>query len=378
MLKCAMRGLYIHIPFCLQKCHYCNFAITLDRTPQSRHRFFEALEAEIRRARIFYKPLSFETVYFGGGTPSLLKIEEMQQVMHKIQENFLLSTEAEITCEFNPGDADREKIRSFKKCGVNRVSLGVQAFQEPLIRASGRRHGITETYKTVEILREEGIDNISFDLIAGLPGQTLEDFEFSLRETIAQNASQLSLYDLEIHSNTFWGKEKERKRLNLPEEETRAGMFAAAVKEMTGAGYVQYEISTFAKPGRESRHNLIYWNNREYLGLGPGAFSYLEGKRFQWASDFSRYLDKSAREDMSRDFEEVLSPEKKEIETLITGLRLQKGVSLADYEIIRPLLETRVPQLVERRLLESEGSRIRLSSRGRFLAEQAFTLLIGQ
>lgn len=372
-----MRGLYIHIPFCLQKCHYCNFVITLDRTPAARDRFFRAFEAEVKHARESYGRLEFDTVYYGGGTPSLLEADEIEKLAGLVRDYFTLRSGAETTFEFNPGDADPNKIEAFKKCGMNRVSLGVQAFQNSHIRTAGRLHSVEDTYKTIEMLNGAGIENISFDLIAGLPEQTQDDFEFSLRETVKLSASQLSLYDLEIHDQTFWGKEKAAKRLKLPEEEKRAEFFAAAVKNMTEAGYSQYEISTFAKPGRESRHNLIYWHNQEYLGLGPGAFSYLQGKRFQLAKDFPGYLDKCARADWNPDFEEILTAEKKEIETLITGLRLEKGITLENYALIRPLLENRVPALIECQLLEREGGRIRLTPKGRFLAEQTFSLLIG-
>lgn len=370
-----MKGLYLHIPFCAQKCHYCNFVITLDRRPEFRERFFKALEAEILHAASRYGRLIFDTVYLGGGTPSLLSAEEMARAIENVKKNFEIKPGAEFTCEFNPGDADAEKIAAFRDLGINRVSLGVQAFQDPIVRAANRNHTVQETCRTVEMLRVAGISNLSFDLISGLPGQTEHDFETSLRRTAELDAKQLSFYDLEIHDNTPWGHEKQKGSLGLLNEEGRARNYQRAVDIMTSSGYVQYEISTFAKPGFESRHNLIYWRNQEYLGLGPGAYSYLDGVRYQTAPDMGRYLFKCENADFAPDTEDRLTEEEKETETFMTGLRLPGGVDLAEFPIIRGHLEPLIQTLVLELLLSVQGTRICLTAKGRALVESVFKFL---
>ncbi len=392
-----MNGLYLHVPFCLQKCHYCNFVITLDRRESQRERFFAALFKEIDQTKNRYGRLRFDTFYLGGGTPSLLAYGELERLVAYIHEHFDFKPGFEFTCEFNPGDADLEKIRNFKKCGINRISLGAQAFQDHLLRDTGRLHSVSDTYKTVGLLKEAGFSNLSFDLISGLPGQTLEEFRHNLHETIKLGASQLSFYDLEIHEGTKWGqhlksvilrpqdeespKEKmlryaQHDNLKLLNENQRLQFFQSAIEMMTTAGYSQYEVSTFAKPGFESRHNLIYWNNGEYLGLGPGAYSYLNGIRYQLARDVPGYLQKCESGNWKADVEDVLTDEQKEIETLMTGLRLQKGVDLRGLKFIRRRINSKIQQLIEENLLTQDKGRIFLTPRGSFLIESLYRFLI--
>lgn len=370
-----MRGLYVHIPFCLKKCHYCNFVITTKRTEGFRARFFQALQKEIEQAREKYGRLGFDTFYLGGGTPSALTAEEMGSLIEGLRAAFDFAPGYEFTCEVNPGDVDRAKLEAYRSLGINRISLGTQAFQDSLLKDMGRPHTVADTLETWELLRDLGFKNISFDLINGLPSQTLENFEDSLRKTIELEAAQLSLYDLDVHEKTVYGLRRRDGKLPVPDEEKRAEMFTRAGELMSAAGYVQYEISTFAKPGFESRHNLGYWHNQEYLGLGPGAFAYLNGERYQFAPDVNRYLEKCEAGDWQPDTSETLTEDKKELETLLTGLRLRQGIDLDQFTIIRPSLEEKLAKIQPHALMEREGSQIRLSSRGRFLAESVFSLL---
>lgn len=373
-----MQGLYVHLPFCAQKCGYCNFVITLDRREDFRARFFRALEKETEHMVSRYGRLTFDTFYLGGGTPSLLTEEEMTQLIQKMRGAFQIKSGAEITCEFNPGDADRRKIEAFRDLGINRVSLGVQSFQESLIKRTGRLHSVKDIYETVRLLNEAGITNISFDLISGLPGQSFEDFRHSLKETIALGAKQLSFYDLEIHDNTPWGIERQNGKLEMLGEDGREKNFKLAAELLSSAGYVQYEVSTFAQPGFESRHNLIYWNNGNYLGLGPGAYSYLQGNRFQLAGNVGRYLFKCEAGDWIPDTSDVLTDEEKEIETLITRLRLPEGIRLKDFPIIASRLRPRIQFLVHEELLQETKGHISLTARGRALVESVFGYLIAK
>ena len=370
-----MPGFYLHIPFCRQKCFYCNFVITLQQSSSARKRFFASLESEIDRSREVYGKIAFDTFYIGGGTPSLLTPDEMASLVQKVKSRFEFKPGFEFTCEFNPGDLDLERIQAFKSLGINRISLGVQAFQNRLLREMGRQHTLQDIHATVQMIRDAGVHNISFDLIGGLPNQSLKDFEESLEETLRLQPSQVSLYDLEVHENTPWGVERKKGRLILPEEALRAEMFQAAIDHLTGAGYEQYEISTFAKPGFEARHNLIYWNNLEYLGLGPGAFSYIKGTRSQFSLDVAEYLRKCEAGDWEPAVKDILTEAEKEMETLVTGLRLKQGIDIGRFKAVRAQLEERINLLEKDHLLERSGDQVTLTSRGRFLAERVFGVL---
>lgn len=373
-----MKGLYLHIPFCAQKCAYCNFVITLQGSKEARKRYFAALREEIRCAAEIHGRLSFSTFYLGGGTPSLLSAEEIHDLADLIFRHFDLEPGFEWTCEFNPGDVQPEKMKALQELGINRVSLGAQAFQDRLLIAMGRRHTVKDTEATVEMIRAAGIQNISLDLISGLPDQSLKDFRESLERTAVLEPSQVSLYDLELHESTPWGIEFKKGKIKPAHEDLRAEMFQAAMDVLSKAGYAQYEISTFAKPGMESRHNLIYWNNGEYLGLGPGAFTYLKGVRSQFSLDVPQYLRQCEAGDWKPAVSDVLTDEEKETETLVTGLRLSRGIDLERFQVIRERLEARLQLLQEGKLVERTGNRIALTPRGRFLAERAFSLLIGK
>ncbi|MDD5226144.1 MAG: radical SAM family heme chaperone HemW [Candidatus Omnitrophica bacterium] len=371
-----MRGLYIHIPFCKTRCHYCNFVTTAEHSADLRERFFKALSAEIKHACEHAGSLLFDTLYLGGGTPSGLSIPELKRLVEEVRGTFEFKNGYEFTCEFNPGDGDETKLRALRELGVNRISLGCQSFQDTILQRLGRRYTVRNIVETVEKIRRTGISNISFDLMLRLPGQTVEDFRNSVRECIGLKASQVSLYDLEVHEETPFGQFQKEGKLDLPSEEDHARMYESAIEMLTGAGYEHYEISNFAKPGLASRHNLIYWHNQEYLGLGPGAFTYLNGIRSQFAPDLKRYLEKSEVADWKNDIEDKLSEEEKETETLVTGLRLCEGVALASFPKIYPALQKRFKMLCADGLMEIFGERVSLTSRGKFLSEDVFASLL--
>lgn len=412
-----MRGLYLHIPFCKTRCHYCNFVTTAEHASDLRERFFKALSAEIKHACERYgRPpglrtvpdstsrrtrgegpggLSFDTLYLGGGTPSSLSIPELRRLVEEVQASFRFSgpfgdagtglfshsrpvpmNECEFTCEFNPGDGTREKLETLRTLGVNRISLGGQSFRDEILQRIGRRHTARDIAETVSKIREAGIANISFDLMLRLPGQTVEDFRDSVKKCIELDAAQVSLYDLEVHEETPFGQFQKEGKLNLPGEEDHARMYESAIELLTGAGYEHYEISNFAKPGLASRHNLIYWHNQEYLGLGPGAFTYLGGIRSQFAPDLARYLEKCEAKDWKSDMEDKLAAKEKETETLVTGLRLREGVRPASFPKIYPALKDRLQILYHEGLLEISGENSRLTTRGKFLSEDVFAFLL--
>lgn len=391
------KGLYIHIPFCSSKCHYCNFISVANPDPELRSQFFHCLFAEISQAQRQYGTLEFDTLYLGGGTPSLLTAGEMAELLGKVREYFKFRPDAEVTCEWNPGDRrllggedDPTQVKTFSSLGINRISLGAQTFDDPLLERLGRRHTARDTVLTLERMRNAGLSNISLDLMLRIPGQTAESFRTSLEKAVALEVSQISLYDLEIHAGTVFGRLDRAKKLDLPDEHVHAAMYELACHRLPDAGYQHYEISNFAKlpsklhpPNRLlpeegfcSRHNLIYWRNGEYLGLGPGAFSYLGGVRRQFARDLERYLKKCKSEDWTHDVEDVLTNEEKEIESLAMRLRLAEGVNLTDFPLASLRVARSLEELLQEGFLKREGMKIRLTPRGQFLSEDVFGFLL--
>ena len=371
-----LKGLYIHLPFCETRCPYCNFVTTAAPSPNLRGRFFQSLAAEIKHARESCGRFSFDTLYLGGGTPSCLNIPEIDGLVSKIHAAFGFKKGYEFTCEFNPGDGEAAKLKAFRAAGVNRVSLGCQAFQEGVLQRLGRRHTARDIFETVAKIRAEGIRNISFDLMLRLPGQTAGDFRDSVKRCIELEAAQVSLYDLEVHRKTPFGRLEKEGKLDLPGEEEHARMYESAIERLGGAGYEHYEISNFAKPGMASRHNRIYWHNQEYLGLGPGAFSYLDGIRSQFAPSLDRYLEKCGVGNWTPDQEERLTEAEKETETFAMALRLREGVRPGKFKKIYPRLHERIRTLCGERLLEKEHGAVRLTPRGKFLSEDVFAFLL--
>lgn len=370
------RGLYVHIPFCSAKCHYCDFVITTHHAGTQRGRFFAALNAEIAHAKKIHGPFIFDTLYLGGGTPSLLSSEEMTRLIQMLKSEFQFKNDYEFTCEVNPQDVSEEKLRMYSHLGINRLSLGAQAFQGHLLKDMGREHTVYDIQKSMQLIKKLGFRNVSLDLILRLPGQTPEEVCESLKQAIDLGAAQLVLYDLDIHEKTVYGFRRKKGKLLLPKEEEHLEMFRRAKKILQNAGFRHYELATFARPGFESRHNLIYWHNEEYLGLGPGAFSYLNGLRYQFAQNVDRYLKKCEQKDFSNDVEEIISEYNREIETLLTGLRLEEGIELSKFVLIRDAIQTQMVDLIENGFLERDEDKIQLTDHGKLLFETLIEQLL--
>lgn len=370
-----MIGLYIHIPFCTKKCHYCDFVVTTAQAPEKRSDFLSALEKEMVHHAPSFKSREFDTLYLGGGTPSVLSVEEIKSVFSLLRGYFSFRSEIEITCEVNPGDLNERKARAYRQLGINRISLGAQSFNERMLQRLNRAHGVRDIHESFSLLREEGFSNINMDLMFSLPEETWEDVMHSLRQLKQLDPEHVSIYELTIEERTVFGSQFKKGALKLPAEEEQVRTLSFAREFLKQNGFVHYELLNYAKPGFESRHNTLYWADQEYLGLGPGAFSYFGGRRFRHSSRVDQYLRKAQDGDWSASEEETLTPEKKEIESFLLSLRLLAGADLDRFSSIELRLARPLSELFGKGLLIKEGNRIRLTPRGQFFAETVFAEL---
>ena len=324
MMKADGIGLYIHLPFCVRKCAYCDFCSFAGVDGSIISEYADALASEI----LSYRERGFrvDTVFFGGGTPSLLSPEDFRKIMRAARESFSLSDEAEITLEANPKTLDRKKMESFVSLGVNRISLGLQSIHENELKILGRIHSYSEFLETYRLCREAGIDNVNVDLMYGLPGQTVESFKETLRAVIDLSPEHISVYGLILEEGTpLYEKQS---RLSFPSEDCEYEMYLLADRLLSRAGYSHYEISNYSRAGKESRHNLKYWRCEEYIGVGVSAHSYLDGYRFGRTQSLTEYL-RGNREYLNKEY---IDRDGEALEKIMLGLRLREGISLKEYE----------------------------------------------
>jgi len=307
-----MKGIYIHIPFCVKKCNYCDFASYPQRISQQD----EYISALIREFEAF-RGTKADTVYIGGGTPSVLSCDNTKRLLQGINTAFDLSPDTEFTMEVNPKTVDEEKAKLFKNMGVNRISIGSQSFCDSELKTLGRIHTAKDTLTTFSLLRGVGFDNISLDLMYALPGQNMESLAFSVSQLIKLEPEHISCYGLKIENGTPFGDMLNRGTLTEADEDTFADMYEYIRAELLKKGYIHYEISNFSKEGRESRHNLKYWQNEDYIGFGLGASSKIGNRRFTHTSDFEEYISSyGLSEDYTMDVKEAMD------EFIILGLRV--------------------------------------------------------
>ena len=345
--------------------------------PGSHALFLKALESEMDHYKHDFSRTVFDTLYLGGGTPSVMNIEETQVLFDLLRKNFKFKRNAEMTCEANPGDIRNENAQKYRKFGVNRISLGAQSFCDATLKRLNRRHNAQDIHASFQLLRKSGFSNISLDLMISLPEETLEDVRHSLNQVLKLDPEHLSLYELTIEQKTVFGSLFNKGKLDLPDEDLQVQMLSIARDTLQKQGFVHYELLSYAKPGFESCHNKIYWANEKYLGLGPGAYSYIAGRRFKISASFEEYLKKIEKNDWTASEEESLSPEKREAESFLLALRLKEGADVERFHrLIRkfgPDLET----LEGQELIEKTSDHIRLTERGQFFAETVFSELSG-
>ncbi len=359
---------YVHIPFCTQICYYCDFSKVFIKN-QPVDAYLEHLIQETRS----YEIGKLRTLYIGGGTPTALSAQQLAYLLTELPKVMDLSEVEEFTIEANPGDLDPDKIAVLKDSQVNRVSLGVQTFDNKMLKKIGRSHKEQDIYDNIRHLKQAGFDNISIDLIYALPGQTMEQVKENVAKAIDLDIPHMSLYSLILENHTVFMNRMRRGKLPLPKEELEAEMFEYIIEELEKAGFEHYEISNFSKPGFESRHNLVYWDNAEYYGLGAGASGYVDGIRYKNHGPIRHYLE-AVEAGKARITEEHLTLEEKMEEELFLGLRKKTGVSKARFEEkFGVSFDQRYGQVVasltEQGLLVTDDKQVRMTKRGLFLGD---------
>ena len=359
---------YVHIPFCTQICYYCDFSKVFIKN-QPVDSYLEHLIEEYDS----YDIQKLRTLYIGGGTPTALSAPQLAFLLEKLTDKLDLSYLEELTIEANPGDLDQEKIAVLKESPVNRVSLGVQTFNDRMLKQIGRSHSEKDIYENIANLKKAGFDNISIDLIYALPKQTMEDVKINVAKAIALDIPHMSLYSLILENHTVFMNRMRRGKLPLPKEDLEAEMFDYIIAELEKAGFEHYEISNFSKPGFESRHNLMYWDNAEYYGIGAGASGYVDGVRYKNHGPIRHYLQ-AVEAGNPRVQEEVLTLKEKMEEEMFLGLRKKSGVSKKRFEekfglSFEDHYGAVVSELTDQGLLVPDRDIVRMTKQGLFLGD---------
>jgi oxygen-independent coproporphyrinogen III oxidase len=367
-----MAGIYLHIPFCRQACHYCDFHFSTNLT--ERANICAALEKELLIQHDYLAHEEVHTIYFGGGTPSLLSPGELDSILIAISSHFSVSPSAEITLEGNPDDLSREKLAALFAIGVNRLSIGIQSFDSEILKFLNRAHSSKQAIQCVEDARSVGFKNLSIDLIYAIPGQSMEQWKSNIDQALALKPEHLSSYALTIEEKTAFGNWQKKGILKAVPEENAADEFAVLMKKLEEAGYEHYEISNFSKPDFYSKHNSNYWRGENYLGIGPSAHSYNGVSRQFNVSNNHAYL-KAILEHKTPFELEILTREDKINEYIFTSLRTSWGCDLSflkshlHYDLIAAQASY-LKNLEDRKLIKLEGNNLRLTTKGKFVADQ--------
>lgn len=379
-------AIYVHIPFCAKHCAYCDFNTYVERAQSPLvQATVAAIQRDIERAAQDLTAggasIVVPTIFFGGGTPTFLQGEQLAAILHTIRDNFAVAPDAEISSEANPGSSDATKFAAMRAAGFNRLSIGVQSFDDGLLIALDRFHTAGEAERALQAARDAGFTNLNLDLMFGLPKQNLPLWEASLERALSFGSEHLSLYALTLEPGTRFERLDAGGKLDLPDEDVELTMYERSIALLTAVGLEHYEVSNFARPGCRSQHNQVYWRNEEYLGIGPGAVSYLDGRRWKRERLPARYNAKiEAGADLAVE-SECLEPEGTLGETMMLGLRLRDGLPLATIRArfgIEPLTHfaVQIARLQSEGLLTLHADTLRLTHRGLLFANDALGVFL--
>lgn len=374
-----MLSLYIHIPFCSRKCFYCGFYST-PYSQQGSNIFIPALKTEALLYRSSFESRTFESVYIGGGTPTVLSLKELEQVLNISRRYFNIAGDAEYTVESNPNSLSADHLSLFRDHHVNRISLGVQSFDDNLLGFLGRSHTAEQAVNAFNLARTAGIENLSIDLIFGIPGQTAEQWQKDLDRVRSLAPDHVSVYSLSIDPGSRFGEQADRGGFELPDDESTAALYETACRELEQAGFEHYEISNFASPGFACRHNLNYWDRGEYLGIGPGAWSFIRNTRYRSVADVGEYGKRLLAGESAGEESERIDSGQAASEMVMLALRTSRGLDLEQYKrkfgaeaADRLMMRTEPMELSG--LLKRDGRKIRLTRSGFLVSNEALNRL---
>ncbi|SCH37108.1 Oxygen-independent coproporphyrinogen-III oxidase [uncultured Clostridium sp.] len=370
-----MFGLYIHIPFCVKKCNYCDFnSFKLDKNLKST--YLEDLRKEME---LYKNEVSEEitSIFLGGGTPSILNGGEIKYIFKSIKENFKVSDNAEITIECNPGTLTVDKLRAMRECGINRLSIGLQATQNNHLKYIGRIHSYDEFEKNYKEALKEGFKNINVDLMYCLPNQTFEEWKESLEKITHLNPTHISAYSLILEEGTELYNMHQRKEFKLMDEDTDIDMYEYTINYLNSKGYKQYEISNYAKEGFECEHNILYWKCEHYIGLGPGASGYIKNIRYRNVCDLNEYHKMIEKNEKPIESKEILSKQDSIEEKIFMGLRMNDGIKFNDFKNkfnidFLEVYKSQLRDLSEKGLISITEESMKLTQRGREISNSIF------
>jgi putative oxygen-independent coproporphyrinogen III oxidase len=373
-------GIYIHVPFCKSRCSYCDFATGLYQTELA-ERYVAALIVDLQTTRADELSRSVDTIYFGGGTPSMLSSDQIERILAVVHTRFQIDSKAEVTIEINPGSATETKLKEFRKLGINRASFGAQTFHDDELARLGRSHSAGDTLRTFEYLRAADFDNVSFDLIAGLPGQTMGQWQENVERSLGLRPEHLSFYLLEVHSNTPLAQHIERGLQPKPDEDLAAEMYKWMLERACDAGYEHYEISNLCLPRFESRHNTKYWQGDAYYGFGCSAHSF-DGRTLRWSNerDVTAYVKAIENKQTPIVEQTQLNDNERRAEAVFLGMRLMRGFDTREYEQsfgvdLRVVHKEDLSRFYEAGLIEFDGDILRLTRAGALMSNEVFAAL---
>jgi oxygen-independent coproporphyrinogen-3 oxidase len=367
-------GLYIHIPYCIHKCGYCDFNSHPIKQDEMDH-YIDALVVEMKHyAKIYTNTNSIKTIFLGGGTPTTLNPFQLERILKECVNEFTIASNAEITIEANPATVGIELMTSIRTMGYNRISIGVQSFDKAELKLLDRAHGPKEIHSTVDCARKAGFDNLSLDLMFAVPNQSLSSWENNLNKALEKNPEHLSTYNLTIEQGTAFSKLQSNGKLIMPDDDHQLELYKKTIERLTKKGFHHYEISNFAHRGKECKHNITYWENKNTLGLGAGASSYMNGTRFKNINLPAHYIRQVKEKKIAVEHSETLELRQAMGETIMLGLRLLQGISIHQFEkrfqiSFIKLFRNIISALKEKELVIIEKDYLRLSQKGLFWAD---------
>ncbi|WP_245884590.1 radical SAM family heme chaperone HemW [Tumebacillus permanentifrigoris] len=380
-MKVETSSLYVHIPFCASKCYYCDFNSYVS-TSDVMDRYLDGLDRELEAVSAAYLHKPLQTVFFGGGTPTIFDARQSERMMEMLHRHFKMADGVEISVESNPGTVDLEKLRVLKDGGVNRLSFGVQSFDNDLLVKLGRLHDRDAVYRSWELARQAGFQSINLDLMFGLPGQTVETLEGTLKALIELGPEHVSAYSLKVEEGTPFYTWYERGKLILPHEDEEVQMYHLVMDTFRANGYDMYEISNYAKPGHRSRHNQVYWRNEPYMATGSGAHGYVDGVRYVNQKDVPQYISTTVSGERPVTETEAIDEAIQREDTMILGLRLIEGVTFERFRArhgteMLDVFAAPIRKYEARGLLTVDETGVRLTEQGIFLANEVFAEFLG-